>query len=71
MNPNTILSQREVGGERVVSVCMDCMPGRALFALWPWLEGNITLSHGICRAHAKMRRREIEEWSQKQTASNL
>lgn len=68
MSFTTILAQKEVGGERVVSVCMDCMPGRALFVLWPWLEGNITLSHGICRAHAEIRRREIEAWGQKQTS---
>jgi len=56
-----VLRQVDDGDTRTVSVCMDCLPGMALFDLFPWLDGNIQLSHGICRAHQAARLAELDE----------
>lgn len=60
-NVTPVLRQVDDGDARTVSVCMDCLPGMALFVLFPWLEGNIQLSHGICRAHQAARLAELDE----------
>jgi hypothetical protein len=46
-----ILRQQDFGDQRVVSVCMNCLPGEKLFKLFPWLRGNVEISHGICPEH--------------------
>jgi hypothetical protein len=30
---------------------MNCLPGEKLFELFPWLRGNVEISHGICQQH--------------------
>ncbi len=56
-----VLRQVDDGDERIVSVCMNCLPGRTLFDQFPWLEGFVQLSHGICPAHAAQFRAQLQE----------
>jgi hypothetical protein len=46
-----ILRQVDYGDQRIVSVCMNCLPGEKLFELFPWLRDNVEISHGICLEH--------------------
>jgi hypothetical protein len=45
--------------EPLVTVCAWCLPGDALFSLWPHLKGNVKLNHGICRDHFAVMSGEI------------
>lgn len=46
-----ILNQQDFGDRRFISVCANCLPGRSLFDLYPWLRDNVEISHGICPEH--------------------
>lgn len=40
-------------GNQMATVCMNCLPGRAIFDKYPQFEGILTISHGICQKHAR------------------
>jgi hypothetical protein len=46
-----ILRQIDSGDQRLVSVCAWCLPGERLFEQFPWLRGNVEISHGVCPEH--------------------